>query len=113
MDKVDTLVGQGTLLKGRVEAQGTLRIDGFIEGEIVTTGDVIIGEKGTVKAQVTARNLTIGGTMEGNAIVGESLSILPQGRLVGDAKMKKLIIEEGAFFQGRSEMQGKGEEEEE
>ncbi|MDI3280612.1 MAG: polymer-forming cytoskeletal protein [Bacillota bacterium] len=113
MDKVDTLVGQGTLLKGRVEAQGTLRIDGFIEGEIVTTGDVIIGEKGTVKAQVTARNLTIGGTMEGNAIVGECLSILPHGRLVGDAKMKRLVIEEGAFFHGRSEMQGQGEGEEE
>lgn len=104
-DQIDTLVGEGTNLTGEVHAEGTLRIDGKIEGQIMAGGDVVVGEKGLVVASVEARNLTIGGLVRGNITLSGNLHILSTGKLVGDVATKGLTIDEGAAFKGRCEME--------
>jgi len=103
-DHVGTLIGQGTQLKGSITATGALRIDGEVEGDIVTSSEVVIGEGGVVKAQVKAGNATIGGTVTGNMEITERLELLASAKLFGDIKAGTLIIGEGAIFKGACEM---------
>ncbi|MCS7232923.1 MAG: polymer-forming cytoskeletal protein [Synergistetes bacterium] len=103
-EKSETLVGGGTEIRGTMRADGTVRIDGFFEGEIFAEGDVVIGEKGTVKATLVAKNILIAGKVEGNVEARERLELVATGRLIGDIKTPNLVIADGAIFIGRSEM---------
>jgi len=103
-EQVETIIGRDTQVKGAVTAGGTLRVDGDVEGEIVTQGDLVIGETGRIKAQLKARNATIAGTVRGNVEVNDKLELASSAKLYGDIKTGTLIIGEGAIFKGACEM---------
>jgi len=102
--KVDTVIGKGTAIKGSIESQGVLRIDGQVEGEVQNKGDVIIGEGAQVTANIIGRNVVVAGQINGNVDVEGTLEILKTGRLHGDIKAAQLVIAPGAIFQGSSQM---------
>lgn len=104
-DKVDTLIGVETSFQGTINATGTVRIDGKFVGEINCTGDLVIGESGSVKANVKVRNLLLSGDLEGNAAVQGKIEITQSGKLFGDIITGNLIIDEGAVFRGKCDMQ--------
>lgn len=106
-DKIDTLVGIDTFFQGALNASGTIRIDGKFEGEANCNGDLVIGESGKVKANIKVRNLLLAGELEGNAVVQGKIEITSSGKLYGDIVTNNLIIDEGAIFKGKSEMQHK------
>lgn len=99
-DKIDTFIGHGTEFKGSLSVEGTLRIDGKIEGELDVRGDVIIGEKGFVNADIKARNLMTSGELRGNLELKGALEITDTGLVYGDIRVVNLFIAEGAVFQG-------------
>lgn len=103
-DHVGTLIGQGTQLKGSITSTGGLRIDGEVEGDIISSNEVVIGETGVVKAMIKAKNATVGGSVTGNMEVSERLELLTSAKLFGDIKAGTLIIGEGAIFKGACEM---------
>ncbi len=103
-DQVETIIGKDTQFKGTIRAAGTVRIDGQVEGEISTKGDIIVGETGAVKAQIQARSATIAGSVLGNAEITDKLELTPTAKLHGDIKTGILIIGEGAVFKGACEM---------
>jgi len=107
-EQVETIVGKETKFNGSITAKGTIRIDGKLEGEVVTTGDVIIGQTAELQAQIKARSTTIAGTVTGNVVVEDKLELLKTGKLYGDVKVGSLIIGEGAVFKGACEMQRPG-----
>jgi len=110
-DKVDTIIGPGSLIKGDLHSRGTLRIDGNVEGNIRSDSTVIIGEKGMVKANVTAALVVIGGTVHGNVHGREKVEVLSTGRMYGDVTTaaSKFVVAEGVIFEGRCTMnQGDG-----
>ncbi len=102
-DKVESIIGKGTKVEGNMHIPGSLRVEGRVEGEIKAGGDVFIGEEGLVVANIQARNVIIAGEVQGNVDAVEKLEIVPTGKLFGDIKIAKLIIEDGATFKGRSE----------
>lgn len=103
-EQVETIIGQASQFKGNVSAGGTIRVDGQVEGEVASKGDVIIGETGVVRAQVKGRSAMIAGTVHGNIDVFDKLELTPTARLYGDIKTGVLIIGEGAVFKGSCEM---------
>ncbi len=103
-DQVETIVGRDTQFKGTINAGGTVRIDGQVEGEIIAKGDIVIGETGMVKATIQARNATLAGTIHGNCDVTDKLELTPTAKLYGDITTGILIIGEGAVFKGACEM---------
>lgn len=109
MEQVDTIIGQDTVIKGNIEAKGTIRFDGQFEGEISTAGAIIVGEKGNIKAQVKARTATVAGIINGNMNITDKLELLPTAKIYGDIKVGMLIIGEGAIFKGACEMKQEGE----
>lgn len=103
-ERSETIIGGGTEIKGTMRTDGTVRIDGSFEGEIYADGDVVIGEKGFVKATLVAKTILIAGKIEGNIEARERIELVATGRLIGDIKTPNLVIADGAIFIGRSEM---------
>ncbi|MBU2700174.1 cytoskeletal protein CcmA (bactofilin family) [Sporomusaceae bacterium BoRhaA] len=103
-ETMETVIGKDTKITGNIEATGTIRIDGQVEGEIMTKGDVIIGETGVVRAKVKAHGATIAGNIYGNIEITEKFEISPTGKMYGDIKTGTLSIGEGAIFKGTCEM---------
>lgn len=106
LDKIDTLVGAGTEFNGTLVAKGTLRVDGKVEGKIITEGDVVVGEGGNIIADIEARNIVISGEIRGNIIASSSLELMPTGKVYGDISVKNLQIADGAVFEGKCDMTG-------
>lgn len=104
IDEIDTVIGPGTKFNGDIEAIGIVRVDGTFTGNIVTQGDVIIGDNGTVIGIVTARNMIVAGTSNAELNCSGKLEIKSQGRVIGDVFVDSIIIEERAIFKGKCSM---------
>ncbi len=103
---METLVGAGTAVQGKVLASRSLRVDGRIEGEVVVEGDVLVGEKGVVTASVAARNAFIAGEVRGDVRVSGRVELAATARVHGDIWCRELAITRGALFQGACTMSG-------
>jgi cytoskeletal protein CcmA (bactofilin family) len=106
-DKIETLIGKGTVIEGSIKAKGTIRIDGEFKGEVKTQGDMVIGESGKVEALIETRNILVGGFVKGNITASGKVDLSSSAKVYGDLKVKNLIIEEGAVFMGNCLMHSK------
>lgn len=102
-NRVETIIGTSTMIKGELIVKGMVRVDGSVEGK-VEAESVIIGPEGSVKGDIKAGNIVVGGTVEGNLYSEESVEIESKGRVVGDIHTRKLTIIEGGIFEGKSIM---------
>lgn len=102
-EKLESFVGANSAFKGNIETKGTLRIDGKLEGNVQADW-VILGEKSSVKGDITARGIIVGGSVDGNLRAKEIIEIKSKGRVTGDTVTTKLTISEGGVFDGRSTM---------
>ncbi|OAS20560.1 bactofilin family protein [Paenibacillus oryzisoli] len=103
----DTLIGEGTSFEGRIKSEASIRIEGGITGDIDCAGDVIIGEHGVVKSNISARDVVLAGSVQGNITTKGKLTITSTGALHGNISAASFIIEEGGVFQGSSKMETK------
>lgn len=108
--KIENIVGPSASFHGHLKAEGNVRIDGYFDGSVETTGNVIIGEKAKVTADITASNVQVWGAVKGNITASGRLEILPSGRVWGDIKVTSLLIDEGGMFRGKSVMAGEEQE---
>jgi cytoskeletal protein CcmA (bactofilin family) len=101
-DGVSSLIGPGTSLRGELEFQGTLRIDGTFNGSIKTPGTLVVGKEATVEGDVRAGQLQVFGRVQATVDVDQRVEIYEGGALKGDVRTPSLVIEEGAQFEGLS-----------
>jgi len=99
-----TLFAKDVEFKGIVNFGGTVRVDGRVEGEIHTTGTLIVGETAVVKGVVSAGVLMNSGKINGTITATERINILKPGILVGDIRTPLIAIEEGSHFHGMCDM---------
>lgn len=98
------MVGAGTHIKGDIESNGIVRVDGSIEGKITSQAKVAIGETGKVVGDINAQNADISGEVRGTVNVKEILYLKSTARIVGDITTNKIVIEAGAEFNGACKM---------
>ena len=98
------LITGGTVFEGKLRTPGSIRIDGKIVGEIVATQNVSLGSAGDIDGNVSARNVTIGGKIKGTIVAQEKLVFESKAVVRGDIKAAKLVVDEGAVFDGRCVM---------
>ena len=105
-NKIDTIIGPNSNIKGDLHSKGTLRIDGTVEGNITSESTIILGEKGVANATLTAQQVIVGGTVHGNVIAEDRLEILSTGKMYGDVETapSRFIVAEGVIFEGRCTM---------
>jgi len=99
-----TLLAKGVVLKGEIHVEGTVRIDGRLDGEIQTKGHVIIGEDGLVQGMITAGTVVSSGRIKAKVSANERIQLLKTATLIGEVLTPILIMEEGAKLQGSTDM---------
>ena len=99
-----TFLGKGVDIKGKAKFEGTVRIDGRLEGEVYTNDTLIIGEHAVLKGSVTADVIICGGKIEANVTGGKRVQLLHPAVLIGDVKTPSFAMEEGVHFQGMCDM---------
>jgi len=109
-DSVDTVIGRTSFIQGTLTSQGTVRIDGRFEGEIIGEGDVFIGQDARVVAKIKARHVVVAGELRGDVEAAGKLQIGATGSLVGNAKVSQLVVEEGGVLEGSSSFRRQGED---
>lgn len=94
-------VGNGTVLTGETSFQAMLRIDGHLTGRVSSeNGTLIIGSTGKVDANIAVAAAIISGTVNGDIIATEKLELGRTARVVGNVQTPRLVIEDGAIFEG-------------
>jgi cytoskeletal protein CcmA (bactofilin family) len=99
-----TLLAKGVELKGEIRVDGTVRIDGRLDGDVYTKGEVIVGEDGVVKGAIHADSLVSSGRIKATVTATGKVQLLKTAILIGEVHCPTLLMEEGAKFQGVSDM---------
>ncbi len=99
-----TFLAKGVDFKGVVNFDGTIRIDGRVEGEVHTTGTLIVGEQATIKGIISAGTLMTSGKINGTVTATAKIHIQKPGVLIGDIRTPGISIEDGAHFHGMCDM---------
>jgi cytoskeletal protein CcmA (bactofilin family) len=101
---VNSIIGEGTTLRGDFDLNGLLRIDGTFHGKVRTSGKVLIGKNGEAECLIVAGTVVIGGKVKGEVVATERITLLSTGVLIGNIVTPRLIIEEGVMFDGKCEI---------
>lgn len=97
---INTIIGSGTAIKGDITINGFIRMDGDIDGNLETDGNVIIGENARLRGNITAKSVTVGGIIIGNITAQENVKLLSSSAVVGDILTRKIQIDEDVIFHG-------------
>lgn len=97
---INTIIGSGTAIKGDITINGFVRMDGDIDGNLETDGNVIIGENARLRGNITAKSVTVGGIIIGNITAQENVKLLSSSAVVGDILTRKIQIDEDVIFHG-------------
>lgn len=104
VEEIKAFLGQGAEFEGKLIFNGSVRIDGKFQGEIFGQGSLVVGQGATVQANIAVKSAYISGDVQGNIEVNEKINIHSTGKFSGDVRTPVFIMEEGAFFDGRSHM---------
>lgn len=102
-----SIIAQGCKFEGSIEARGTLRIEGEFKGSIGVPESLVVGKTGVVRASVKVKNAIIGGQFFGDIEAENKIELQSGSHLEGDIKTKRLVIDEGVFFEGNCSMGAK------
>ncbi|KAA3611258.1 MAG: polymer-forming cytoskeletal protein [Calditrichaeota bacterium] len=97
-------IGKGTHIEGNIKTESSIHVAGTIKGKLICKHTVTVSENGQVEGDIEAVNAVIGGRVKGKVNVNEKIVLEPKSSLVGELKAKKLIIDEGAVFDGTADM---------
>ncbi len=102
---INTIIGNNSKVEGLLEASDPTRVDGLIQGKILSKSSVIVGEHGVVKGDINAAEILVAGTVYGNLKAEQRIELTETGRVLGDLVTKTLVIDEGASFKGNCTME--------
>lgn len=95
---------EGTKVKGKIETKSDIRIDGFVDGEIICDGKLILGNKGSLQVNLETTEVTIDGTYKGDVKASRQLTVGERGIVDGNINTPSLIIKQGAKVNGQVSM---------
>jgi len=104
VEEIKAFLGQGAEFEGKLIFNGSVRIDGKFQGEIFGQGSLVVGQGAMVQAKIAVKSVYISGNVQGNIDVNDKINIHSTGRFSGEVRTPVFIMEEGAFFDGRSHM---------
>ena len=102
-DRLETVVGQNARFNGHLKCEGNLRIDGYCEGIVEATGNIVIGEMSEIVAEVRAKNVSVSGSVKGT-IYADRVDLLSTGRIEGDVMVDSFFLDDGGNIRGQVNM---------
>lgn len=98
------VIGKDCRVTGKLELSGISQIDGAVSGEVVSTGDLTIGEGASIEARITGNRVRVFGNVTGDIDCSERLELHAGARVIGSITSKSLVIHDGVFFEGQCVM---------
>ena len=100
-------LGRSVFIRGELSGSEDIFVDGQVEGTIQLSGNSLtIGPNGRIRANITAKNVTVNGSVDGNIESGERTDLRKSAVVKGDVRTRRIAIEEGAYFTGKLEILG-------
>ena len=103
-EDISAFVGKGVEFKGTISYSGTVRIDGYLDGEIHTDGMLLVGEDAIIQAKITAGTIVSKGKITGEVVAKECIKLRAPAVMNGSVKTPVLSMEDGVLFNGALEM---------
>jgi cytoskeletal protein CcmA (bactofilin family) len=94
------MIGVGTTIKGDISSEGDIRIDGNIDGKVISKSKIAMGISANIQGNVMARSADISGKINGDVEISETLYLRASSKITGNIKTNKLVIESGSEFNG-------------
>jgi len=104
--EITAFLGKGTEFKGVLSFEGTIRVDGKVDGEVISKDTLIAGDGAFLQGEISVGTIIVSGKIVGNINASQKVHLLAPAYVQGNIKTPKLIIEEGVTFDGKSEMAG-------
>lgn len=98
------MIGEGTLLEGSITSPGDIHVRGRVVGKIQAEGRAVLAQEGVVEGEIFASNADIAGRVEGDVHVETRLILKSSARIEGTIYTNRLVVEEGAIYNGKCEM---------
>lgn len=108
----ETIIGPSIKIKGNFHGEGNMIIEGIVDGSVKTAKHLLIGDKAKVTANVEAKQVKVGGEVNGNLRVRGYIEITSTAKILGDIAAAEISIERGAVVNGKIEMTKHGHQEE-
>jgi cytoskeletal protein CcmA (bactofilin family) len=105
-EDLNGFMDEGTEFLGELRFRNVLRIDGRLKGKVVSDNTLIVGETGHVEADIDCGVVSIRGTVLGRVHGRQRIELLAGSRVLATLVSPKLVIEDGAYFEGECEMGG-------
>ena len=90
----------GSHIQGELHFDDTFRVDGRLTGRAKSTGDLVVGEKGVVEADVEVGSIFVSGTVKGSIKAMRRIEIAKSGKVFADLETPALVVEDGAMLSG-------------
>jgi cytoskeletal protein CcmA (bactofilin family) len=103
-EELNGFMDEGTEFIGELRFQNTFRIDGRLQGKVLSEHTLIVGESGQVDAEIDCAVVSIKGTVSGRVHARQRIELLSGARVQATLVSPRLVIEEGAVFQGQCDM---------
>ncbi|MBN1239073.1 MAG: polymer-forming cytoskeletal protein [Gammaproteobacteria bacterium] len=102
---IGTLIGGGARVHGDIEFAGGIHIDGFVKGNVVAADEpgssVSISERGCVEGTVSAAQVLLNGTVNGDVLAAERVELGPRARVIGNVRYSLIEMAVGAEVNGK------------
>ena len=105
--QIKAYMGEDTVFNGSLNFDGTVRIDGKFEGQVITKDTLIVGETGHLVAEISAGTVICMGRVEGTVMASKKVEIHSTSKVVGNIESPALYIELGGVLDGACNMTGK------
>jgi cytoskeletal protein CcmA (bactofilin family) len=98
------ILDSGSHLQGELRFESSFRIDGKLTGTVESAGDLIVGESGEVEGEIRVGQIFVSGRVHGTVRAAAKVQIAPGGKVFADLHTPKLVIEDGALYEGHCSM---------
>lgn len=102
--RTTSILAQGCTFKGEVQIQGIFRVEGEFDGTVRTPEQLVVGKTGVVRGDIQVKNAIIGGKVIGNITAETKIELQSGSHVEGDIRTRRLVIDEGVFFEGNCSM---------
>ena len=100
------MISQGTKIVGNISSNSDFRVEGNIEGELKTSGKVVVGKSGIINGSLIGENADFEGSFSGKLKLGGMLTLRSSAYIEGEVEISKLSVEPGATFNATCSMKG-------
>lgn len=101
-----SVIGAGTVVHGNLQGEGSLEVFGRVEGDVSTSGDVLVAEGGVVRGDITAAKISVSGAVQGNLTGSEAVLLERGAKVIGDVSAPRVGIGGGALIRGHVRTEG-------